>query len=55
MAVKRVVEGVHVVPMGMANAYPIEGIEVIHVPGLRGTGRAAAVPRQVGQETGCLI
>jgi hypothetical protein len=33
MAVKRVVEGVHVVPMGMANAYLIEGIEVIHAPG----------------------
>ena len=25
MAVKRVIEGVHVVPMGMANAFLIEG------------------------------
>ena len=25
MAVKRVIEGVHVVPMGMANAFLVEG------------------------------
>jgi hypothetical protein len=45
LGMERVIDGVHIVPMGMANAYLIEGddgltlidcpggIEVIHVPG----------------------
>jgi len=43
MAVKRVIEGVHVVPMGMANAFLIEGDDGLTLIDAGYPGKEAAV------------
>lgn len=43
MAVKRVIKGVHVVPMGMANAYLIEGEDGLTLIGAGYPDKEAAV------------
>ncbi len=48
MAVKRVIEGVHVVPMGMANAFLIEGDEGLTLIDAGFPGKEAAVFGAIG-------
>ena len=48
MAVKRVIEGVHVVPMGMANAFLIEGDDGLTLIDAGYPGKEAASGRSAG-------